>query len=199
MPVGDRPAFPLEKQQVLQILRHQNPKTRSGCRNRAIVSMLWRCGLRNSELRNVELEHLIRGPERAVRVMRPKGIARGAKPRNLGLEPETWRMIQQWIADFRGVAPGPLFNTRVGTRIDDRNLRRMIAGLARQAGITRRVHPHCFRHTFAHELYDEGVDLMRIRDALGHTNVATTEKYLRYIGCGEHVSITAGRGWKLHG
>jgi integrase/recombinase XerD len=56
------------------------------------------------------------------------------------------------------------------------------------------VHPHAFRHTFARELYDEGVGILEIMLALGHSSVKTTQTYLQSIGANEVISVTSARG-----
>jgi site-specific recombinase XerD len=67
--------------------------------------------------------------------------------------------------------------------------------LAKRAGLERRIHPHALRHTFARELYDEGVGIREIQVALGHRSLATTETYLRSIGATRAVEVTIERVW----
>ncbi len=192
MPIGDYPAHALEPHEALALFRTPNPRNRTGARDRAMIALMWRCGLRNSELRDLDLEHI---SEERVRVMRPKGYKRGKKPRDIGLNADTWGVVLEWLA-FRGIAPGPLFTTRHGQRLDERQLRRMVARRARDAGLQRRVHPHCLRHTFARALYDKGVGMVHIQKALGHSNLATTAVYLEGIGANEVVEVTSAIAWE---
>lgn len=128
-----------------------------------------------------------------VRVTHPKGWQRGAMPREIGLDPKAARTLRMWLVQ-RGSEAGPVFITAGGLRVRPSHIRRLIPRLAHEAGIHRRCHPHALRHTFARELYDEGVGLVEIMLALGHTSLATTQKYLRSIGATEVVNVTAGRG-----
>jgi len=66
-----------------------------------------------------------------------------------------------------------------GGRIDSSYVRRLLPRLAAKAGVDRRVHAHGLRHTYAAELAREGTAINVIRDALGHTSLAVTDRYLR--------------------
>jgi integrase len=195
MPIGDFPAEPLEPSEALALVRRQSTKSRTGTRNRAIFGVLWRCGLRNGELRNLDLSHVSHEGE-ALRITRPKGYRNGKKPRTVGVDQTTMALIDAWI-EHRGTEPGPLFITYSGRRITGRDLRDLVATGAKLAGIARRVHPHCLRHTYARALYDEGVGMVHIQKALGHTNLATTAVYLDSIGATEVVAITSNRTWEV--
>tara|TARA_R110000751_G_scaffold52041_2_gene113583 strand:+ start:114 stop:671 length:558 start_codon:yes stop_codon:yes gene_type:complete len=185
----------LEPDEARALVRQPNPKCRTGARDRAILAVLWRCGLRNGEVRNLDIDHLSKS-DQSLRVMRPKGYRKGKGPRAVGVDDQTWELIDHWLT-FRPPGPGPLFPTFSGQRILGRDLRTMIARKARDAGIERRVHPHCLRHTYARALYDEGVGIVHIQMALGHTALATTAHYLESIGASEVVAITSKRTWKL--
>lgn len=195
MPKGDFPAFPLEPSQALALTRAPNTRRRSGMRDRAFLTVLWRCGLRNEEARSLQVSHIVHEPERVVRVMNPKGSLRGKPPRNVGLDDQTWERIQEWLA-VRGDHAGFLFDTESGKKLDGKNMRLMIGRRAKTAGIDRRVHPHCLRHTYASELYHEGVGMVDIMNQLGHSSLQTTATYLQRIGCSESVVITRARRFR---
>jgi site-specific recombinase XerC len=198
MPIGDFPPEPLEQHEALALVRAPNPKCRAGSRDRALLAVMWRCGLRNSEVRNLELSHVIVAPEHALRVLRPKGARskKGKPPRTVGVDDTTWELLQAWIAT-RGDEPGILFSTASGKIINDRDLRTLVAYNARRAGIRRRVHPHALRHTFAKALYDESVGMVHIQELLGHTQLTTTAGYLQGIGATEVVAISSARKWEI--
>jgi site-specific recombinase XerC len=198
MPVGDFPPEPLQAHEALALVRAPNPECRTGCRDRALLAVMWRCGLRNSEARNLELSHVIVDPKHAVRVLRPKGARskKGKAPRTVGVDDQTWALLESWIA-MRGDEPGILFSTASGKPINDRDLRTMVAYNARRAGIRRRVHPHALRHTFAKGLYDESVGMVHIQELLGHTQLTTTAGYLQGIGATEVVEISSARKWEI--
>jgi integrase len=132
-----------------------------------------------------------------IRIANPKGISSGALPREVGLDPKSAAYVFEWLAVRNGDqdGEGPLFITSGGLRVLPTYIRQLLPRLAGRAGITRRVHPHAFRHTFARELYDEGVGIMEIMLALGHTSLGTTQTYLRSIGATEVVDTTTRRKW----
>lgn len=198
MPVGDRPAHPLDAKEALRIVTHPDPKYRGGARDRAIMAVMWRCGLRCGEVVDLDLDHIVNSNGPALRIMKPKGFRRGAKPREVGLDPETHKMIKHWLT-FRGRKRGPLFTTRNDTRIDTRAMRRMVKVRARKAGIERRVSPHTFRHTLAKELYEAKYGMVHIQKVLGHSTLATTANYLAHISSHDIVSVTAERKWNQDG
>lgn len=197
--VQRRPPHPLAPGEAARILEACR-STWAGVRNRALIALLWRGGLRAAEALSVQLDDtyptvLPSGERvRVVRVARPKGYARGAAPREVGLDPQATAVLEAWL-ERRGGAPGPLFWTRHGGRLSDRYVRRMVASMASRAGLRRRVHPHCLRHTFARELYDESVGMREIQLALGHRRLDTTATYLESIGATEVVAATAMRSW----
>ena len=167
-----------------------------GCRDRAYLALLYRCGFRNNEVRMLDLDDVRRELEPwTVRTRSPKGIASGrAKPRELGIDPGTQATLERWLS-LRGNAAGPLFTTSRGKRLDTSHLRRKIKTLAKSAGITRRVHVHALRHTFARGLNDEGVSVRLIQLALGHSNLNTTAVYLQSLGDPEVIAVTSTREW----
>ncbi len=197
MPTGDFPPHPLEASQALALIRIPDTRYRSGDRDRAMLAIMWRCGLRCAEICDLMMGDITHGEPRTLTVLRPKGFRKGAPPRTVGLDPQTYDLIIAWVSKWRGFGPGYLFTTRNHQQISTRHTRRMVARRASQAGLSRRTHPHCLRHTFARNLYDEGVGMVHIQKALGHTTLATTAKYLESIGCSEVVAVTSARNWRI--
>ena len=169
----------------------------SAIRNRALIVVMWRGGLRVSEalaLRPKDLE-IERG---LIRVLRGKG----GKARTVAIDPEACAMVERWINSRRvrllGDKPGsPLFCTLNGGQIGSSYIRKLLPRLARRAGITKRVHAHALRHLFAVELAREGTPLHIISHALGHANVATTSRYISHIESPELLAAIQGRpSWR---
>ena len=167
-----------------------------GLRDRAYLALLFRCGLRNNEAIMLDLDDLHRDREPwSIRVRFPKGIASGrGKLREIGIDSPTQAILELWLA-IRGNAAGPLFYTSTKKRIDTSYLRRKVKVLGKAAGITRRVHPHAFRHAFARGLNDEGVSIRLIQLALGHRALNTTAIYLQSLGDPEVIAATSKREW----
>jgi site-specific recombinase XerD len=90
-----------------------------------------------------------------------------------------------------------VFCTLHGGRLNDSYVRRLLARLACKAGITKRVHPHGLRHTYAAELVRERVPINVIRDALGHTSLAVTDRYLRDVAPMHVIDTMRVRTWDI--
>ena len=181
-----------------------------GARNSALLVTLWRCGLRAAEacaldLQDVEPDETVEAGAFRVFIAQPKGAnpskradgrrVKAKPPRHLGLDPHGGAVLVRWIQK-RGDAPGPLFPSRTGRRLQTSSLRQLLPMLGRRAGIARRVHAHALRHTYARELYDEGVGVREIQVLLGHGSLNTTEIYLKSIGADRAIKTTMRRKWK---
>lgn len=178
--------FPIEVlsgTEVRALIDSAPANTPAGVRNRAMIAVLYRGGLRCAEcldLYEKDLD-LDRG---AVSVLRGKG----GKRRTVGIGPETVILLERWIALRRELSLGPatpLFccvrGAQRGRRLYSSAVRSLLPQLAAEAGISKRVHPHALRHTMAYELHNEGVPLALIRAQLGHSRLATTERYLDHF------------------
>ena len=164
-----------------------------GVRHRAVIVLLYRTGLRLSEalaLRpkdiNFEIGSVAVLHGKGNR-MRTVGIDRGANPH-----------IEAWIERRRTrELPGgaPLFCTLKGRQLDPTALRQTLRLLALHAGIEKRVHPHGFRHTHAYELMMEGIPMPIIQQQLGHTSLATTDRYLSHIAPKQVIETMGKRVW----
>lgn len=156
--------------------------------HRALLVLLWRGGLRCNEaceLTWADIEDHERGGLR-IHVRHGKG----GKPRYVGIGKKPADFIRALSQDTHFI-----LETRNGTRLQTNNVRRLMKILGQVAGIRKRVHPHCLRHTFARELHDEHLTVRQIQVAMGHSSLATTQTYLQSIGCDEAVELTAGRDW----
>ena len=168
----------------------------SSRRDRALIIIMWRAGLRNNEVCHIDLEHVQFKSEGSsiITVCRPKNESRGAPRRRVGLNEFDTQFIKAYLEE-RGHHSGPLFVTSTGKRLHPSQNRRTCKILARKAGISQRIHPHGLRHTFSHEFYSEsdGKNLLELKNALGHSNLSTTEKYLGKIGAVRAVEMTQKR------
>jgi len=161
----------------------------TGRRDRAVLTLLWRSGLRISEalaLRPPDL-NLSTG---TVRVLRGKN----GKARTVALDALARSALEAWLA-VRQAGRGPLFCpvSKPGQPLKSNHIRNRLRRLAVQAGVERRVHPHGLRHAYAVELDAEGFPLRDIRDLLGHANANTTDTYLRGLGASSAIERAKGR------
>ena len=147
-----------------------------GHRNRAIIEVLFSCGLRVSELVNLKLSSLYLD-EQFVRVM-----GKGSKERLVPISPRAIQELGYWFDDRRhmNIKSGEedyVFLNRRGAHLTRTMILIMIKQQAVEAGITKTISPHTLRHSFATALLEGGADLRVIQALLGHENIGTTEIY----------------------
>jgi site-specific recombinase XerD len=164
-----------------------------GRRNRALITVLYRAGLRLAEALALRLSDLdVEGG--TIRVLHGKGN----KARTVGIDRGAIEELQQWLREREEwkVPPGsPIFCTRQGQPLKQAYIRAMLPRLAKKAGVERRVHAHVFRHTFAVELAREGVPVSHIQRLLGHSSLNTTSVYLASLSPEEALNAVRGRTW----
>ena len=147
-----------------------------GHRNRAIIEVLFSCGLRVSELINLKLSNLYI-EEQYVRVM-----GKGSKERLVPISPRALDELNYWFADrnVMKIKPGEedyVFLNRRGHHLTRTMILIMIKRCAVEAGIKKTISPHTLRHSFATSLLEGGADLRAIQAMLGHESIGTTEIY----------------------
>ena len=147
-----------------------------GHRNRAIIEVLFSCGLRVSELINLKLSNLYI-EEQYVRVM-----GKGSKERLVPISPRALDELNYWFADrnVMKIKPGEedyVFLNRRGHHLTRTMILIMIKRYAVEAGIKKTISPHTLRHSFATSLLEGGADLRAIQAMLGHESLGTTEIY----------------------
>ena len=147
-----------------------------GHRNRAIIEVLFSCGLRVSELVNLPLSNLYLD-EGFIRV-----FGKGRKERLVPISPKAIKELNLWFAVRRHmtIKPGEedyVFLNRRGSHLTRTMILIMIKQYAREAGIQKTISPHTLRHSFATALLEGGADLRAIQAMLGHESIGTTEIY----------------------
>jgi site-specific recombinase XerD len=182
----------LSAAQVENLMRRCSARAPTGVRNRALIAILWRCGLRLGEALALAPKDL--DPEAGTLVVQR---GKGGKRRVVGVDAGTAALVGRWleVRRRRGIGGGPLFCTLRGRPMDQSYVRHLLPRLARRAGVERRVHAHGLRHAFAVELVRSGAPLYVVRDALGHSSVATTQVYLSRVGAHEAVDAMRAREW----
>lgn len=148
-----------------------------GQRNRAIMETLYGCGLRVSELINLDISRVFLDEEYIV--VRGKG----SKERLVPLSPVAVGEIRRWLDDRAQISVKPgeesmLFISRRGRRLTRVMIFYIVKRLAELAGIQRDISPHTLRHSFATHLLEGGANLRAIQQMLGHESIATTEIYI---------------------
>ena len=147
-----------------------------GHRNRAIIEVLFSCGLRVTELVTLKLSNLYL-KERYVRV-----FGKGSKERLVPISPKAIQELEWWFDDrcHMNIKPGEedyVFLNRRGAHLTRTMILIMIKQQAAAAGIQKTISPHTLRHSFATALLEGGADLRVIQVLLGHESIGTTEIY----------------------
>lgn len=156
-----------------------------GQRNKAIIEVLFSCGLRVSELVNLKISNLYIA-EQFIRV-----TGKGSKDRLIPISPKAIKELDYWFIDrnLMKIKPGEedyVFLNRRGAHLTRVMIHTMIKRQAEAAGIQKNISPHTLRHSFATALLEGGADLRVIQALLGHENIDTTEIYT-------HIDTTALR------
>ena len=165
----------------------------TGLRNRALIALLYRAGLRINEALSLYPKDLELN-DGSVRVLNGKG----GKSRTVGLDPGAAAVIERWLeARLRHGLNGrqPVFCSLTGHAMSAAYVRRLLKRLAARAGIDKRVHAHGLRHTHAAQLRAEGVDIAIISRQLGHTSITTTARYLDHLAPRAVIEAMLTRIW----
>jgi site-specific recombinase XerD len=189
------PAEPLSAEEVSLLLKQCSRRAPTGIRNRALLAVLYRGGLRIGEALALKPKDLdpVQG---TIRVLHGKGD----KARLVGLDEGAWALISRWLdrRERLGITGHrQLFCTLQGDPLQSAYVRVLLPRLARKAGIEKRVHPHGLRHTHAFELANEGHPLHVIQAQLGHASLAVTDRYIKHLAPQEVVAAMRSREWAL--
>ena len=149
-----------------------------GVRNRAIVETLYACGLRVSELVNLKITNLFLDAGFL------KVVGKNDKERLVPIGSDAVKYLNMYLEHIRGqqdnIRHGEenyVFLNRRGKHLTRVMVFYIIKELALQAGVTKNISPHTFRHSFATHLVEGGADLKAVQDMLGHESITTTEIY----------------------
>lgn len=167
----------LSFEEVQKILDGNEAETYEGQRNRAIVEVLYSCGLRVSELINLTVSNLY------FDMGFIKVTGKGKKERYVPIGKDAVRYTKEYIEEYRctlrpkkGSEPYVFLNRR-GGQLSRVMIFYIVKNLTLQAGINKTISPHTFRHTFATHLVEGGADLRAVQEMLGHESITTTEVY----------------------
>jgi len=167
----------LNHEEVELILAEIDLSSPGGRRNKAILEVLYGCGLRVSELTELRLSHVYFDQE-FIRV-----TGKGNKERLVPIGRIALKEIRNYLPDRNSLPriqrdhEDILFLNRRGRGLSRVMIFTIIKDLAAAAGIKKNISPHTFRHSFATELIDRGADLRAVQEMLGHESILTTEIY----------------------
>lgn len=149
-----------------------------GARDRALLELIYGCGLRVSEASNLTLEQI----DSKLRIIRVKG--KGDKERLVPFGQKALEALEEYLPkreqklkELGKESPYVFLNAK-GERLGERGIRYIIKRLGLKSGLFS-LHPHALRHAFATHLLNAGADLRSIQELLGHANLSTTEIYTK--------------------
>ncbi len=164
-----------EIDQLFAAIDHSTP---DGQRNRAMLEVLYSCGLRVSELVSLQLSGLY------LDVGFIRVIGKGNKERLVPIGDTAIRQIQLYrdhvrshLANIKKGQEDYLFLSRLGRRLSRIMVFLILKDLATKAGMKQNIHPHTLRHSFATHLVEGGADLRAVQEMMGHKSITTTEIY----------------------
>jgi integrase/recombinase XerD len=182
----------LDVAEVAAILDAPPADTAAGIRDRALLELLYSCGLRVSEALNLDRED-VSLPEATVRV-----IGKGDRERRLPVGEVAVAALERYVDEVRpvllarvaknaarksnGPRGGPVFLSDRGARLGRMAAWRSIRRAALVGGVTGHVTPHTLRHSFATHLLEGGADLRVVQELLGHASITTTQLYTHLTG-----------------
>jgi integrase/recombinase XerD len=164
----------LSEEEVDRIIRCVDTSSWMGKRDRAILEVLYGCGLRVSEASGLKISSLFL-EQGFIRI-----IGKGNKERLVPIGEMAMEALEAYMEDRpvpTAKADDLVFLNRFGKSISRVSLFKIVKKYTRAAGIMKEISPHTFRHSFATHLIEHGADLRVVQEMLGHENIATTEIY----------------------
>lgn len=163
----------LTVEEIDRLIGSIDPATKKGLRDRAILELLYSCGLRVTELCDLKIGDLFFG-EGYIRV-----TGKGDKQRLVPVSDIARDRIQLYLETRHSARSGDdtLFLNNRGTRLTRVMIFTIIRQAATRAGIDKHISPHTFRHSFATHLLEGGANIRQVQELLGHENILTTEIY----------------------
>ena len=171
----------LAADEVVRVLDAPSADDPAGVRDRAILELLYDCGLRVSELTGLDIERVdLEGLQ--VRV-----IGKGNKERRVPMTEEARERLHRYLSGPRrewssGKPQAAVFLSQRGKRLARESVYRLVRDWAAAAGLEAHVTPHTFRHSFATHLLEGGADLRVVQALLGHASISTTQLYTHLTG-----------------
>jgi len=167
----------LSIEEIENILSTIDMSSPEGGRNKAILEVLYGCGLRVSEAVNLKISHLY------LDIGFIKVTGKGDKERLVPIGKSAASHLKIYLKNIRVHIPvktgseDVVFLNRRGSRMSRVMIFLIVKELAQKAGITKSISPHTFRHSFATHLVEGGADLRAVQEMLGHESITTTEIY----------------------
>ena len=165
----------LSPNEIEKIIENIDLKEKNGFRNRAIIELLYGCGLRISELAELKINDI------EFEAGFIKVLGKGNKQRLVPLGEWAADALRKYILDreitHRNSQSKHIILNRSGQKFSRVGLWKIIKNIILESNITKKVTPHTFRHSFATHMLEGGADLRIVQEMLGHADISTTEIY----------------------
>jgi integrase/recombinase XerD len=168
----------LHPEEIFKMLDVPDTDTPAGKRDKALLELMYACGMRVSEAVTLEQGHLY------FEIGFIRVFGKGSKERLVPVGEHAINAVNDYVKNARGLWIGDarktgnrVFLNQRGTPLSRMSMWKIVAGAAKQAGITKPVYPHILRHSFATHLLEGGADLRAVQEMLGHVSILTTEIY----------------------
>lgn len=167
----------LSVEETEKILNAPDTSNKLGLRDRAILELLYSSGLRVSELTNLKIPDIF-FDEEVLRI-----LGKGSKERIVPFGQSAEKFLKEYLyksrplLEKRNRSENFVFLNSRGGKLSRMSIWQIVNKYVKQAGITKEVHPHTFRHSFATHLIEGGADLRAVQEMLGHADISTTQIY----------------------
>jgi integrase/recombinase XerD len=170
----------LSLEEVDLLLRQPDTSTPTGARDRAMIELMYSCGLRVSELCNIGVADL-QADAGCLRC-----IGKGNKERLVPVGKKALEAIRLYLRKGRAKllrerSPSYLFLNQKGHKLDRVTFWKLLSDYGRKAALRKALTPHMLRHSFATHLLDRGADLRSVQMMLGHSDISTTQIYTHVV------------------
>lgn len=169
----------LSGEEIEQLLAQPDITEPKGCRDKAMLELLYATGIRASELINLDIQDL--------NLRSGVLYCRGTKGvRSIPVYPSAVVAVSDYIYRMRGLIVGPesgnaLFVNLNGGRLTRQGFWKIVKGYATEAGITKEITPHTLRHSFAMHLLENGASVKDIQTMMGHADISSTQVYVQLL------------------
>ena len=169
----------LTAKEVELFLEQPDRSDPKGCRDKAMLELLYATGIRASELINLNIQDL--------NLRSGVLYCRGSKGvRSIPVYPSAVVAVSDYIYRMRGLITGPesgnaLFVNLNGGRLTRQGFWKIVKGYATEAGITKEITPHTLRHSFALHLLENGASVKDIQTMMGHADISSTQVYVQLL------------------
>ncbi len=168
----------LHPEEIFRMLDVPDTDNPAGKRDKALLELMYACGMRVSEAVTLEQGHLF------FEIGFIRVFGKGSKERLVPVGEHAIKAVTDYVKNARGLwirdarkTGNRVFLNQRGTPLSRMSMWKIVNGAAKQAGITKPVYPHILRHSFATHLLEGGADLRAVQEMLGHVSILTTEIY----------------------